>query len=96
MIVRRERLEDVGSSFFYGDNGELKREGRLSRGPGFGFFFLQRLRRYSCMKGCMARNVKIRSGVFFYVCELVSGRENWRGHVFFSCFWDKYFFFILL
>lgn len=37
--MRRERLEDVGSSFFYGDNGELKREGRLSRGPGFGFFF---------------------------------------------------------
>jgi hypothetical protein len=27
--------------FFYGDNGELKREGRLSRGPGFGFFSLE-------------------------------------------------------
>jgi hypothetical protein len=39
--VRRERLEDVGFFFFYGDNGELKREGRLSRGPGFGFFFFR-------------------------------------------------------
>jgi len=39
--VRRVRLEDVDSFFFlYGDSGELKREGRLPMGSGFGFSFL--------------------------------------------------------